>query len=349
MNNQCTKYTIQPGDTLSKIAKEHNTTVDAIARDNHISDPNKIRAGNTLFIHPETNVHQHLNITIVDAVSEPIKNLECKVTYGSQTISCLSDNHGKLPPIKTQSNEKVKVEVKKMTGGHKTVAEFLMGKRPKEVTIKSPKIRFDTHTLIDYAYNPRLAPKISDIFADNQLNTTAKSIMTVYNQKGAPVAKVVRRECSSAWAIQENLPLYQQKFFKDIASIICKKTKSTEIFAATAIAQAALESKWGKTAHLTLFGIKGTGATIVTHEVIDGKRIKIKDSFLAAKSIEEAVDQYINFLRKNRRYLKALKSKDSFTQIDELQKAGYATDPSYAKTVTKIIKTYKLNERYPND
>lgn len=43
-------YTIQKGDTLSRIAKANNTTVDAIAKANGISDPNKIRAGATLNI-----------------------------------------------------------------------------------------------------------------------------------------------------------------------------------------------------------------------------------------------------------------------------------------------------------
>lgn len=43
-------YTIQRGDTLSRIAKANNTTVDAIAKANGIKDPNKIRAGATLNI-----------------------------------------------------------------------------------------------------------------------------------------------------------------------------------------------------------------------------------------------------------------------------------------------------------
>lgn len=42
------KYTIQSGDTLEKIAKQNNTTVDELARINNIADPNKIKAGNTL-------------------------------------------------------------------------------------------------------------------------------------------------------------------------------------------------------------------------------------------------------------------------------------------------------------
>jgi flagellar protein FlgJ len=155
--------------------------------------------------------------------------------------------------------------------------------------------------------------------------------------------------CSSQWTKAEKLPAYQQTFFRDIASEICKKTRSTEIFAAMAIAQAALESNWGRTSNKTLFGIKGKGKTLVTHEVINGIRVKIEDSFSSAQSIDEAVEQYINFLRKNKRYSTTLKAKDVFTQINELKKAGYATDPAYATKLASIVKHYKLDERYPNE
>jgi len=44
------QYTIQKGDNLSKIAKKFNTTVEDLAALNGIQNPNRIRAGDTLFI-----------------------------------------------------------------------------------------------------------------------------------------------------------------------------------------------------------------------------------------------------------------------------------------------------------
>ncbi|WP_231563635.1 LysM domain-containing protein [Anoxybacillus sp. KU2-6(11)] len=38
-------YVVQKGDTLSKIATKHNTTVDALQKLNGISNPNLIRVG----------------------------------------------------------------------------------------------------------------------------------------------------------------------------------------------------------------------------------------------------------------------------------------------------------------
>ena len=39
---------IQPGDTLSGIAQKYGTTVNALAKLNGISDPDKIYAGRTI-------------------------------------------------------------------------------------------------------------------------------------------------------------------------------------------------------------------------------------------------------------------------------------------------------------
>lgn len=47
-------YVIQPGDTLSGIAQKYNTTVNALAKLNGISDPDKIYAGRTIRV-PEKN------------------------------------------------------------------------------------------------------------------------------------------------------------------------------------------------------------------------------------------------------------------------------------------------------
>ena len=54
--SETSSYTIQPGDTLSEIAVQNNTTVDELMAHNpHIDDPNLIYAGNELNI-PNQNV-----------------------------------------------------------------------------------------------------------------------------------------------------------------------------------------------------------------------------------------------------------------------------------------------------
>lgn len=43
-------YVVQPGDTLTKISKRFNTTVEDIVKINNIKDPNKINVGERIFI-----------------------------------------------------------------------------------------------------------------------------------------------------------------------------------------------------------------------------------------------------------------------------------------------------------
>ncbi|MDE0195189.1 MAG: LysM domain-containing protein [bacterium] len=45
-------YTIQPGDTLFSIARQFGVTLDAVVELNNIEDPDRINAGDQLFIPP---------------------------------------------------------------------------------------------------------------------------------------------------------------------------------------------------------------------------------------------------------------------------------------------------------
>ncbi len=119
------------------------------------------------------------------------------------------------------------------------------------------------------------------------------------------------------------------------------------------VAQAALETGWGskiikKTngdSSFNLFGIKadtrwsGDKAQVQTLEYRDGVARKESASFRAYGSIEDSMKDYLSFLSSNPRYDKALQNvqqPDSY--FNELQQAGYATDPQYAKKVMNVMK-----------
>jgi len=112
------------------------------------------------------------------------------------------------------------------------------------------------------------------------------------------------------------------------------------------LAQAALESGWGKSVRSNnLMGIKSHGkaggADVVTHEVIDGERVKITDSFRQYDTPEDSIRGYGQFLKENHRYkqfLQAGQSGNENTQLSALQSSGYATDPKYAQKLAAIIK-----------
>ena len=112
------------------------------------------------------------------------------------------------------------------------------------------------------------------------------------------------------------------------------------------LAQAALESGWGKSVKgNNFFGIKSHGEAggldVVTHEVIDGERVKLTDSFRQYDTPEDSIRGYGQFLKENPRYkqfLQAGQSGNETTQLSALQSSGYATDPNYGQKLAAIIK-----------
>ena len=119
------------------------------------------------------------------------------------------------------------------------------------------------------------------------------------------------------------------------------------------VAQAALETGWGKSIIRTrdgnsshnLFGIKthgqwqGESARVLTTEYKGGKAVKEAASFRAYDSYAQSFEDYISFLQNNGRYEKALNSTENPERfVKELQQAGYATDPNYARKISQIAR-----------
>jgi flagellar rod assembly protein/muramidase FlgJ len=110
------------------------------------------------------------------------------------------------------------------------------------------------------------------------------------------------------------------------------------------LAQAALESGWGKHQRSNnLMGIKSHGEAggvdVVTHEVVNGKRVKIKDSFRQYDTPEDSIRGYGAFLKANSRYRHFLRAgaESEDAQLSALQTSGYATDPRYAVKLRNIM------------
>ena len=119
------------------------------------------------------------------------------------------------------------------------------------------------------------------------------------------------------------------------------------------VAQAALETGWGKavTQHkdgsssYNLFNIKAdkrwSGDNVIksTLEYDNGMAKHEKASFRAYDSYADSFDDYVHFLRTNSRYDNVLRnSGNDKLFIQDLHKAGYATDPNYADKVLNILK-----------
>jgi peptidoglycan hydrolase FlgJ len=93
-----------------------------------------------------------------------------------------------------------------------------------------------------------------------------------------------------------------------------------------------------------VFGIKATkdwtGKTVstMTTEYVNGSPHRVVEKFRAYDSYEDAMTDYANVLKSNPRYASVIngsRSAESFAQ--GMQRAGYATDPHYAKKLMSIM------------
>lgn len=121
------------------------------------------------------------------------------------------------------------------------------------------------------------------------------------------------------------------------------------------MAQAALESGWGQreipaadgSRSYNLFGIKagsswdGPVTEITTTEFEEGVAKKIKARFRVYGSYMEAIGDYVKLLTNNPRYANVANAASPEQAAHALQKAGYATDPLYAKKLVSMIQQMK--------
>lgn len=145
------------------------------------------------------------------------------------------------------------------------------------------------------------------------------------------------------------------KKFKDSA---LQAEKEMGVSALVLLAQSALETGWGNkvlkvtkdTGELVesnnLFNIKhstawkGEKGWALVPEFINNKWVTIKDYFRVYPNYAESFKDYFKFIKENKRYAKAVKSIDNpELYVQEMAKAGYATDPNYASMIISIMKS----------
>jgi len=140
-----------------------------------------------------------------------------------------------------------------------------------------------------------------------------------------------------------------EQFIASVAPAAVAFYRTRKISAALTIAQACLESGYGKHAPgNNLFGIKADpswhGPTVFerTQEFINGQRIVISAAFRAYPTLGDSLTDHGNFLLDNPRY-KNLIGADYKTACEEIAKVdGYATDPTYGETLLEIITEFGL-------
>lgn len=149
---------------------------------------------------------------------------------------------------------------------------------------------------------------------------------------------------STPQAQQKQATTFQSKadFLAAMTPVATEVADELGISARIILAQAALESGWGsKAKNNAFFGIKSHGKaggqTFTTHEEIDGKRVKITDSFRQYDTPEDSIRGYGDFLKSNPRYRHFLAAGNEDAQLMALQESGYAMDSKYAQKLKAIM------------
>lgn len=152
------------------------------------------------------------------------------------------------------------------------------------------------------------------------------------------------------------------KFISSVLPGALASYKKYKIYPSVTLAQAILESGWGKSG-LTkkgnnLFGIKSSSAwkgesiNMRTAEYTKSNaKYYINANFRKYPTLADSIIDHAKFLNENSRYANhgVFVAKNSSQQAFALQRAGYATSPIYAVQLISLIKRYDLDRYDTNE
>lgn len=143
-----------------------------------------------------------------------------------------------------------------------------------------------------------------------------------------------------------------QDFIHKFSPIAIEATADTTLLPSVMMAQAAIESGWGKSTlaskYNNYFGIKadaswkGPSVSMSTQEYVGGAYVTVSGKFRSYSEPSRSFRDRVVFLCQNPRYKKVFQASDPLQQANLLQQAGFATDPNYASKLISTINQYGL-------
>lgn len=154
---------------------------------------------------------------------------------------------------------------------------------------------------------------------------------------------------------QNPTAIAHQQFIQSLVPSSQKAYQLYKVLPSISLAQAILESDWGESGlsqnYYNLYGVKAGAAEpsvqLKTSEYVDGKWVTIMAPFRVYNSWAESVEAHAKLLTYGvdwnpKLYEPVLKAKNYKEAAHALQKAGYATDPTYAQKIIHVIETHHL-------
>ncbi|MCL7944876.1 flagellar assembly peptidoglycan hydrolase FlgJ [Marinobacter sp. ATCH36] len=169
------------------------------------------------------------------------------------------------------------------------------------------------------------------------------------NEVAGTVAPAAERDETAPLPARFDSP---EQFVRELLPMAEKVSEQSGINPRLMVAQAALETGWGRhmiegdggAPSFNLFGIKadnrwqGESVDIATTEFREGVPMNERAAFRSYPDYESSFRDYVSFLESNPRYRDVLAAADNPDEFaDRLQQAGYATDPNYGAKIRRIM------------
>ncbi|MCI3207021.1 MULTISPECIES: flagellar assembly peptidoglycan hydrolase FlgJ [Pandoraea] len=237
----------------------------------------------------------------------------------------------------------------------------MMVKSMRDATMSGGLLGSDQEKMFNGMLDDQLAQQLASHkgigLADLMLKQLAKTGTTLPPAATGRQQSLAGRAYNAADAIgvADGAPAAAGEFVDRMASAAQNASANSGIPARFMLSQAALESGWGKreirradgsTSH-NVFGIKagknwnGPTVEVATTEYVNGQPRKVMAKFRAYGSYDEAFADYANLISNNPRYSSVVASaNDAASFANNLQRAGYATDPQYANKLMKVMKHF---------
>jgi peptidoglycan hydrolase FlgJ len=180
------------------------------------------------------------------------------------------------------------------------------------------------------------------------VDPAASGLVDGWKQRLYEVADATR---SAGRAAMAWLPADAESFVRELAPQATIVAKELGLSLRTVLAQAALETHWGKrmpthadgSSSFNLFGIKAGGGwdgarvNVPTVEYEGGIAVRRQAQFRSYRSTADSLADYADLISKDPRYAQARgRGDDVLGYARALTDGGYATDPDYAEKVAAI-------------
>lgn len=243
----------------------------------------------------------------------------------------------------------------------------LKSMRDANSSMKSDLMQSDSTEFYEGMYDQQMALTLSQNNSIGLADVLVRQLSQFQNSKLKDAAEMNKeivvplKQASKASSVESSKDLLFKnpvEFIKSLLPSAIETARKLNTDPKILIAQAALETGWGKSvikhedgaSSFNLFNIKaGKGwsdakVSVDTLEYENGKAVTKNEPFRSYHSFQQSFEDYFKLLDSNPRYEKAIAAADDPKKyVQELQKAGYATDPTYADKIYKIYNSDLLN------